>query len=258
MTTTTVPGLLAPRPSPGTLGAVHLGRIDLGECARVQERYAEDRRRGSAGNTVLFAEHPPSYCTGVLGKDRHMLLDRDQRDALGVQYYRLGRGGDVMYVGPGQVIAYPIIQLEDYRLNPVSYLRVLEQAVIRSLGDHAIRANRAPGLTGVWVRDAKIAGVAVKVSRGVTTFGFNINVCPDMEYFQHIVTCGNEGRPITSAEMLLVRAPTVSEVEQTVAVRLAEVLGEAGLAAPASRTREQGAAGSYEISATTAPISETS
>ncbi|MEE9285501.1 MAG: lipoyl(octanoyl) transferase LipB, partial [Dehalococcoidia bacterium] len=147
------------------------------------------------------------------------------RAALGLPYYRVDRGGDVMYLGPGHLVAYPVLRLADHALDPLQYLRALEQTVIQALDDFGIRGRRIPGLTGVWVREAKIAGVAVKVARGVTTHGFNLNVSPDLSYYRYIVTCGNHGRDVTSMEQLLGAPPDLTAVEERVVAQFANVFG---------------------------------
>ncbi len=207
------------------LQVVRLPLMDFMDGCRVQSDYAEARRTGTIGDTLLLARHPHTYCTGVLGKDRNVLIGEADRQALGVPYYRVDRGGDVMYLGPGHLVAYPIVSLGSHSLDPISYLRTLEEVVIRTLGEHGVRAGRIHGLTGVWAGQAKIAGVAVKVSRGVTTYGFNLNVSPDLSFYQHIVTCGNVGREVTSMERLLGRAPLQREVEDSVVRQFASLLG---------------------------------
>lgn len=217
------------------LDVVHLGRIDFQEAWRAQQRFAEARRAGRCGNTLLLADHPPTLCTGVLGQDEHVLITSSQRHALGLPYYRVDRGGDVMYVGPGHLVAYPIVSLPSLDLDPIGYLRLLEQVLIDALADFGIEAHRIRGLTGVWVGEDKIAGVAVKVARGVTTHGFNLNVSPDLAMYRHIVTCGNHGRGVTSMERLLGRRIGPEEVEAAVIAQARPALAvSAGGAGPYS------------------------
>ena len=205
---------------------IRLESMDFLEGCRLQKAYAEARREGLIGDTLLLARHPHTFCTGALGKDEHVLLSEAGRRALGIPYYRVDRGGDVMYLGPGQVVAYPILRLADRGLDPLQYLRALEEVAIRALSEFGIQARRIVGLTGVWVGEAKIGGVAVKLSRGVTTYGFNLNVTPDLSFYRHIVTCGNAGRDVTSMERLLGRAPGLREVEDRVVEGFGAVLGE--------------------------------
>ena len=204
--------------------AVRLPLMDVLEASAVQRAYADRRKANAVPDTVLLARHPPTFCTGVLGKDRNMLATEEERRHIGVPYVRLDRGGDLMYVGPGQVVAYPIVLLADLGLDPIRYLRLLEEVVIRALADFRINAVRIPGSAGVWVGGAKIAGVAVKVSGGVTTYGFNLNVDPDLAMFRHIVTCGNMGRPVTSMAQTLGLAPALEAVEERVVAHLSEML----------------------------------
>lgn len=133
-----------------------------------------------------------------------------------------------MYVGPGQVVAYPIVKLANRGLDPIQYLRLLEETAIRTLADFRLKGARIPGLTGVWVGGAKIAGVAVKVSGGVTTHGFNVNVDPDLAMFRYIVTCGHAGRAVTSMARLLGQTPAVEEVEERAVAHLGTLLADPG------------------------------
>ncbi len=189
-----------------------LGRLDYLEALAIQRDLAKERIAGVAGDALLLAEHPHAFCTGVLGKDEHLLLSDAERHALGVPYYRTDRGGDIMYVGPGQLVAYPIVRLGRLGLDPVSYLRLLEAVIIATLAAFGIEARRIPGLTGVWAGDRKIAGVAAKVAGGVTTHGLNLNIAPDLRWFDCIVTCGNKGKGVTSMARELGHAPARQDV----------------------------------------------
>lgn len=199
--------------------------MDYMVCCSLQRRLAEARAQGLVGDTLLLAQHPPTYCTGVLGKDDHVLLPPEELRRLGIPYYRSDRGGDVMFVGPGQVIGYAIVRLADLSLDPIRHLRLLEEVVLKALASFGVRGRRIPGLTGVWVEERKIAGVAVKVSRGVTTHGFNINLNPELSYFRHIVTCGNRGRGVASMQALLGWTPSREDVETCVVGAFEEVYG---------------------------------
>ena len=207
------------------LRVVRLETMDFLEGWELQKADADARREGLIGDTLLLARHPHTFCTGVLGKDEHLRLSEPQRRSLGIPYYRVDRGGDVMYVGPGHLVAYPVLRLEGYGLDPLQYLRALEEVVMRTLAEFGIRSGRIAGLTGVWAGEAKIAGVAVKLSRGVTTHGFNLNVDPDLSFYRHIVTCGNAGRDVTSMERLLGLAPSLREVEDCIVGSFEEVFG---------------------------------
>jgi lipoyl(octanoyl) transferase len=194
-----------------------LGHIDYLEALAFQRELARQRAAGRTGDTLLLAEHPHAFCTGVLGKDEHLLLSEAERQALGVPYHRTDRGGDIMYIGPGQLVEYPIVHLGSLGLDPVSYLRLLEAAVIATLAAFGIQARRIPGLTGVWVDDRKIAGVAAKITRGVATHGLNLNIAPDLRWFDCIVTCGNKGKGVTSMARELGHAPARQDVADILA-----------------------------------------
>ena len=212
------------QPSPPPLRLVYLGWMAYLDAWRVQQQYATARREQRIGDHLLLVRHPPTLCTGVLGKDEHVQISEADRQALGLPYHRSDRGGDVMYVGPGQVIAYPILSLPQRGLDPIEYLRTLEAIVIETLADFGIAGTREPGLTGVWVNGAKIAGVAIRVAGGVTTHGFNLNVCPDLAWFRHIVTCGNRGREVTSMERVLGYPVNAAFVDWRVAHHAMKVL----------------------------------
>lgn len=177
---------------------------------------------GSVPDMLLLLEHPPTYTTGRGGNDAHALFNDQTLRELGAAYYHTDRGGDITYHGPGQVVAYPIIDLKGWNQDLHVYCRSLEEVVIRSLGDFGIVGSRIKGATGVWVGNEKIAAIGVRVSRWVTSHGFALNVNPDLSYFCQIIPCGIRDKGVTSMAKLLGSPVDREAVEQSVTRRFGE------------------------------------
>jgi lipoyl(octanoyl) transferase len=182
-------------------------------------------------NYLLLCEHPPVYTLGKSGKPEHLLLDEAGLAAHGATFHRINRGGDITYHGPGQLVGYPILDLENFKPDIHFYLRTLEEAVIRLLADYGLTAGRIAGLTGVWLdfeegalNPRKICAMGVKCSRWVTMHGFALNVNTDLSYFGHIVPCGITDKAVTSLERELGRAVPLREVEDGLLRHLAQLL----------------------------------
>ena len=200
-------------------------------------------------NYLLLCEHPPVYTLGKSGKPEHLLLDEAGLQAHGATFHRINRGGDITYHGPGQLVGYPILDLDNFFTDIHRYLRLLEEAVILTLADYGLRAGRIAGLTGVWFdfeEDApnprKICALGVKCSRWVTMHGFALNVNTDLSYFSHIVPCGITDKAVTSLAQELGRQVPLVEVEARLLPHLARLFdaelalaaGHPELALPAS------------------------
>ena len=179
-----------------------LGEMDFLEAWEVQKSIARRRGDGSLPDSLILLEHPHTYTLGRRGKLSDVLVDDTTLRQMGVQVCHADRGGEVTYHGPGQLVAYPIVDVRPLG-GPVKYVRTLEAVIINTLKDFGLEAHRADSLTGVWVGHEKIAAIGVKISRGITTHGLALNVCPDLSYFQHIVPCGIDGMTVTSLERLL-------------------------------------------------------
>ncbi|MCY7351139.1 MAG: lipoyl(octanoyl) transferase LipB [Cytophagaceae bacterium] len=155
-------------------------------------------------NFLLFCQHPPVYTMGKSGKPEHLLLDEAGLIRVGATYHRIHRGGDITFHGPGQLVGYPIFDLENFFTDIHRYMRMLEEAVIRTCADVGLDAGRIPGLTGVWLdydggeHPRKICAMGVRASRWVTMHGFAFNVNTDLSYFEHIVPCGIADKSVTS------------------------------------------------------------
>jgi len=204
-----------------------LGRVPYGEAARLLDGLVESRRKGRAPDTLLLLEHPHVITLGVrVRQDRsHIVASPEELSARGVTVHESGRGGDVTYHGPGQLVGYPIFDLAPDRRDLHRYVRDVEEALIRALARFAIRAGRIQGLTGVWVGDEKVAAIGVRISRWITSHGFALNVSADLDYFGLIVPCGIRDRGVTSMSRLLGRVVTVDEAAGPVSEAVADVFG---------------------------------
>ncbi|MFH1560438.1 MAG: lipoyl(octanoyl) transferase LipB [Chloroflexota bacterium] len=197
-----------------------LGVTDYLEAWEVQKAIARRRDDGSLPDSLIILEHPHTYTLGRRGKLSDVLVGETALKQMGVQVCHVDRGGEVTYHGPGQIVAYPIVDVRPLG-GPAAYVRTLEAVLIHTLGDFGLDARREDALTGVWVGHEKIAAIGVKISRGITTHGFALNVDPDLSYFRHIVPCGIQGMAVTSMERLLGVHISLEEV----ALRLAHHFG---------------------------------
>jgi lipoyl(octanoyl) transferase len=165
----------------------------------------ERKTRRDAPDILLFVQHPHVLTLGVRGDGGrlHILASPETLAARGVEIHEAGRGGDITYHGPGQIVGYPVIDLTPDRCDVHRYLRDLEEVLIRAVADYGIEATRVEGLSGVWVGREKLAAIGVRIARWITSHGFALNVSTDLEYFQLIVPCGIADRGVTSLERLL-------------------------------------------------------
>jgi lipoate-protein ligase B len=197
-----------------------LGVMDYLAVLEVQERLVEFRQRQASPDTLLFVEHPHVYTLGRGGKDTNVLATQD------VPVYRTSRGGDVTYHGPGQLVAYPIIDLRSkLRKDVHRYLRNLEMTAIRTLEDFNLTGSRRPPFTGIWVGDRKIAAIGVAVRRCITYHGLALNVNTDLSYFQRIVPCGLAWAEVTSMARELGKEQSAERVKERFLYHFAELFG---------------------------------
>ena len=181
-----------------TCAMVDLGSLDYREALALQGRVHSRVANGDLPNVLLLLQHPPVYTMGRRASRADVLAPDSKLRDLGVDIYRTDRGGAVTYHGPGQLICYPILRLRELGIGPLSYVRALESVVASMLSELAIVAASDSRPTGVWVGDAKIAAIGVRVSRGATMHGAALNVCTDLSYFDHIVPCGMPSAKVTS------------------------------------------------------------
>jgi lipoyl(octanoyl) transferase len=220
----------------------HLGLIDYQRAwdyqqalfAETVQQKVDNRQHGQrhpTTNYLLLCQHPPVYTLGKSGQVAHLLLNEPELRALGAQFYRINRGGDITYHGPGQLVGYPILDLDHFFTDIHRYLRLLEESVIRTLADYGLLAGRIEGLTGVWLdherqaRPRKICALGVKASRWVTMHGFALNVNTDLRYFNHIVPCGIADKAVTSMAQELGQTQDMKEVEVNLRRHLAALFG---------------------------------
>ena len=218
-----------------------LGKIDYKEAWEYQEKLFTEaiqckiqKRNGetdvSTRNYLLFCEHPHVYTLGKSGKESHLLVQGDELSSLGAKYYKINRGGDITYHGPGQLVAYPIFDLEYFFTDIHKYMRYLEEAVIRTIADYGVIGGRQEGFTGVWIepetpKARKICAMGVKSSRWVTMHGIGFNVNTDLSYFSHIVPCGIEDKSVTSLELELNKPVELQGVKERLKYYLAQQFG---------------------------------
>lgn len=190
-----------------------LGRVPYQEALAFQESLVQARRSGEIPDQLLLLEHPHVITLGTSSQEGHLLLSGEEREERGIELFQAGRGGDVTYHGPGQLVGYPILDLNPDRKDLHRYLRDLEEVLILALDSFGILGTREKGLTGVWTPRGKLAAIGVRVSSGwVTSHGFALNVDPDMAQFSSIVPCGIQDRGVASMAQLLGRPLTLEEV----------------------------------------------
>ncbi|HET6374210.1 MAG TPA: lipoyl(octanoyl) transferase LipB [Candidatus Polarisedimenticolia bacterium] len=202
-----------------------LGAVPYAEGLEIQAALAGDLSAGTGPEHLLLLEHPHVITLGRNARSSHVLAGEGVRQARGVALYETGRGGDVTYHGPGQLVGYPILDLRPDRCDVRRYVRDLEEALIRTAADFGVTAGRIDGLTGVWVGHEKLAAIGVRLARWITSHGFAFNVTTDLSYFGLIVPCGITDHGVTSLERLTGRRHEVEAVAQRAAVHIGEVLG---------------------------------
>ena len=208
---------------------VDLGLIPYAEAYALQKRVVAARKLDAIEDVLLFCEHPHVITQGRNGKREHLLAGESVLRQKGVEFFDTSRGGDVTYHGPGQIVAYPILNLGAIRHDVVWYVRMLEEAMIRATAEFGIAAGREPGKTGVWVGEQKssekLAAIGIHISRWITSHGLAYNVATDLRNFDLIVPCGIADRKATSLEKLLGRRVDLSEVKPKLAEHLDAVFG---------------------------------
>jgi lipoyl(octanoyl) transferase len=182
-------------------------------------------------NYLLFVEHPPVYTLGKSGKMEHVLLSEAEIAEKQIGFFKINRGGDITFHGPGQIVGYPIFDLEQFYTDIGRYLRGLEEVIIRTLAGYGIKAGRSAGETGVWIdaevpgRERKICAMGVRCSRWITMHGFAFNINTDLDYFKHIVPCGIQNKSVTSLQQELGRQVPLAEVQEKLLLHFRDVFG---------------------------------
>ena len=195
-----------------------LGVVPYADAVDLQRQLVEQRRADLIPDQLLLLQHPPVITLGVKARnDRsHVLLAPEALAQRGVELHESGRGGDVTYHGPGQLVGYPILDLRPDRCDVHRYVRDIEEVMIRTAAHFGVRAQRAPGLTGAWAGTDKLAAIGVRIARWITSHGFALNVSTDLTHFNFIVPCGIADRGVTSLERLLGHSVPMAEVEAAV------------------------------------------
>jgi lipoyl(octanoyl) transferase len=210
-----------------------LGRVSYDDGLALQAQLVEQRRSGAIPDTLLLLEHPPVITLGVKTRlgPKHIVASDAELAHEGVTVHETGRGGDVTYHGPGQLVGYPILNLAPNRKDVHVYVRDVEDVLIRTAAAFGVEAKRVTGLTGVWVgpegREEKLAAIGVRISRWITSHGFALNVSTDLRHFNLIVPCGIVDRGVTSLEKVLGRTVSMAEAEDAAAAAFASVFGTA-------------------------------
>jgi len=181
-----------------TLRVYRIGLVPYRKALELQMVLLDKRKKGEIGDTLLLLEHPPTFTIGRKGHKEHLLINERYLSERGIHFEEISRGGDITFHGPGQLVGYPIMDLNKKGRDVHKYLRGLEESIISVLGDFDIEASRIEGLTGVWVKNQKIASIGVGVKRWVTYHGFALNVNTDLSYFDMIVPCGIPDVKMTS------------------------------------------------------------
>ena len=200
-----------------------LGRIRYADGLELQAQLVADRQAGSIPDTLLLLEHDPVFTLGRNAQPENLRFSEGTLRERGFDVFDIGRGGDVTFHGPGQVVGYPIIDLSPDRRDVHRYVRDLEDVMIRSCADFGIDAERHAGLTGTWVGEEKVGAIGVRISRWVTSHGFALNVSTDLAGFDLIVPCGIQDKGVTSLGRLLGRIVSLDEVMDSLARHFAKV-----------------------------------
>jgi lipoyl(octanoyl) transferase len=191
-----------------------LGLVPYADGLELQRALVDDRKADRIPDTLLLLQHPHVVTIGVKKDGRsHILATPEQLAARGVEVFETGRGGDVTYHGPGQIVGYPIIDLNPDRRDVHKYVRDLEEVMIRVCADYGVVAGRSKGFSGAWIGDAKIGAIGVRISRWITSHGFAFNVTTDVDFFNLIVPCGISDRGVTSLSKEIGRAAEIADVE---------------------------------------------
>jgi lipoyl(octanoyl) transferase len=214
--------------SDGVMEAKRLGLVPYADALRLQAELVRERRSGAIADQLLLLEHPHVITLGTASSTNHILVSDEDRALLGIELFETGRGGDVTYHGPGQLVGYPIFDLKPDRCDLHQYVRDIEEALIWTLRAFDLECNRMAGLTGVWLGDEKIAAIGVRVSSGwITSHGFALNVNTDLQFFDSIIPCGIRDHGVTSMKRALQREVDMNEVMDAATSSFREVFSAA-------------------------------
>jgi len=195
----------------------------LQETVKIKFNNRKNDTQQKTENHFLFVEHPPVYTLGKTGDLSNLLLNEKQLEERGISFYKINRGGDITFHGPGQIVGYPILDLENFFTDIHKYLRLLEETVILTLAEYSLKGTRSEGETGVWLDVGtpfarKICALGVRASRWVTMHGFALNVNTNLGYFDHIIPCGIKGKAVTSMQAELGKEIPLNEVKEKIKI----------------------------------------
>ncbi|MBY0536218.1 MAG: lipoyl(octanoyl) transferase LipB [Chitinophagaceae bacterium] len=213
-----------------------LGLVDYKETWDFQEQLLvsnvtkkQEGRLDETKHHLLLLEHPLVYTLGKSGKEEHVLISPEEREEKNIQYYKINRGGDITFHGPGQLVGYPILDLEKFYTDIGRYLRNLEEVIIKVMATYGLKGDRSPGETGVWLdpevkgKERKICAMGVRCSRWITMHGFAFNINTDLQYFDYIVPCGIQNKGVTSLQKELGHEVSMQEVKERFLTAFSEV-----------------------------------
>lgn len=205
--------------------STYLGRTDYKEIWDLQKQLFGLRAENKIPDILLLNEHNHVYTIGKSGNGNHLLAGEHELRSSGAEVYHTDRGGDITYHGPGQIVGYPILDLNNYYLDTHKYLRDIEEVLILTMKDFQVHGTRSEGMTGIWVGNNKIAAIGVKISRWITMHGFAFNVNTDLSYFDRIIPCGIFHKGVTSLQQVLNRTVDISEVNKSLVKNFEKVFG---------------------------------
>ncbi|HOI29823.1 MAG TPA: lipoyl(octanoyl) transferase LipB [Melioribacteraceae bacterium] len=202
-----------------------LGLVDYKVAWDLQKEIFNLRLQGEINDTFFLLEHPHTYTLGKVADKENLISNEEQLKELGVNVYEIDRGGDITYHGPGQIVGYPIISLNDWKQDTHEYLRGLEEVIMMTCIEYGIKTERNPKYTGVWIGQRKIAAIGIKVSRWITMHGFAFNINTDLNYFGGIIPCGIRDKEVTSLQKELGREISLTEVKEKLVDNFKKVFG---------------------------------
>lgn len=205
--------------------SVDLGSVPFETALKIQHQLMNDKKNGMEEDYLLTVEHPHTYTIGVTGSLENLLVDEEYLNSNGIKLQHIRRGGDITYHGPGQLVAYPILNLNNYYKDLHRYLRDLEEVLISTVKYFGIVAGRKNRLTGIWVGDEKLASIGIKMSKWITMHGTALNVSTDLSYFDNIISCGVRDKSVTSMSKILGKSLVVDEVSPVYVKSFSKVFG---------------------------------
>ena len=202
-----------------------LGFIDYKEAWDLQKGISENRFNKKVNDVFFLLEHPHTYTLGKVAERKNLVCSEEYLDKNKISVYDIDRGGDITYHGPGQIVGYPIIDLNEWQKDTHKYLRALEEVIILTCAHYGLKCGREPKYTGVWIEDRKIAAIGIKVSRWITMHGFAFNINTDLSLFSGIIPCGISDKDVTSLNRELGRKIEINEVKTLLVSNFKEVFG---------------------------------